>query len=294
MSRCRLELPGLPAPLEVTAEAAAAAAGRYLLAVQEAASLYRHLAACKGEDAFVTEVSMDETDTPQTPAELFFILAALAWEGVPAQTVAPRFSGRFNKGVDYVGDPDQFEREFAADVAVVAHARQAFGLPQTLKLSVHSGSDKFAIYPAINRVLHATGAGLHLKTAGTTWLEELVGLAAAGGDGLAVAREVYRSAHGRAEALIRPYAAVIAIDPARLPSPATVDGWSGEEFAGALRHDPACPLYNPHLRQLLHVGYKVAAEMGPRYLEALDAHRDVIARQVTTNILDRHLRRVFG
>jgi putative heme-binding domain-containing protein len=125
---------------------------------------------------------MDETDSPQTPAELLIILAALSDQHVPIQTIAPKFTGRFNKGVDYVGDVAQFEKEFNDDLAVIAHAIKHFGLPETLKLSVHSGSDKFSIYPAIRRALQRSGAGLHVKTAGTNWLEELIGLAEAGGD----------------------------------------------------------------------------------------------------------------
>ena len=180
----------VPADLRVRIEIAADElrhiADKYLFATQEAARIYRRIQAARG-DAFVTEVSMDETDAPQVPAELLVILAALADAGVPAQTIAPKFTGRFNKGVDYVGDPDGFEREFRDDIAVIAHAVGAYGLPATLKLSVHSGSDKFSIYPAIRRVLRSTGAGVHVKTAGTTWLEELIGLAEAGGEGSAAA-----------------------------------------------------------------------------------------------------------
>ena len=93
---------------------------------------------------------MDETDRAQSPVELLIILAAIADEGIPVQTIAPKFSGRFNKGVDYVGDVAQFEREFALDIAAIAYAVKQFGLPANLKLSVHSGSDKFSIYPAIH------------------------------------------------------------------------------------------------------------------------------------------------
>ena len=92
---------------------------------------------------------MDETDAAQTPAELLIILAAIADEGIPVQTIAPKFTGRFNKGVDYVGDVAQFRREMALDVAAIAWAVSHFGLPKNLKLSIHSGSDKFSIYPAI-------------------------------------------------------------------------------------------------------------------------------------------------
>ena len=74
----------------------------------------------------------------------------------------------------------QFEKEFNDDLAVIAFAVKRYGLPENLKLSVHSGSDKFSIYGAIRRALKRHNAGLHIKTAGTTWLEELIGLAEVG------------------------------------------------------------------------------------------------------------------
>ena len=165
-----------------------AAAGKFLLAIQEAGHIYRHVEAAKGQDQFVTEVSIDETDSPQNPTELLLILAMIAREGIPAQTVAPKFTGRFNKGVDYVGNLARFEKEFDEDIAVIAYAVREFGLPGTLKLSVHSGSDKFSLYPIINRLIKKHGCGLHVKTAGTTWLEEVIGLAEADGDGLQIAK----------------------------------------------------------------------------------------------------------
>ena len=291
--RAVVAIDGIDRTVELSEERARRIAEKYLFAVQEAGRIYQRVVDAKGEGAFVTEVSMDETPEPQTPEELLVILAAVADEGIPAQTIAPRFSGRFNKGVDYVGEVAAFEREFTADLAVVAHAVEAYGLPETLKLSVHSGSDKFSIYPCIARAIEAAGAGLHLKTAGTTWLEELIGLAEAGGEGLAIARDVYRSALGRFDELCGPYADVIDIDPARLPDADVVDGWDGKRFAEAMRHDQSCANYNPHLRQLLHVGYKVAAEMGSRYQAALESHRVVVARHVRENLLDRHIKAVF-
>lgn len=288
-----LRIPGIAEAFTTTRENILAIAAKYLRATRQAGDVYRAIESRKGRGQFIAEVSMDETDQPQTPAELLFILAALAREGVPLQTIAPKFTGRFNKGVDYVGDIAQFEKEFRDDLAVIAFAIQEFGLPANLKLSVHSGSDKFSIYPAIHRALQDTGAGLHLKTAGTTWLEELIGLALAEGDGLNLAREVYRRARSRYDELCAPYATVIDIDIARLPEPADVDHWSGEQFAQHLRHDPSCPQYNPHFRQLLHVGFKVAAQMGQRYTQSLDRFETVIAENVTTNLFERHLRPVF-
>lgn len=288
-----VRIPGLAEPMIISRDLLIAVAERYLFAVQEAGRIYRKVTQAKGAGRFVTEVSMDETTLPQTPAELLVILAAIADEGIPAQTIAPRFSGRFNKGVDYVGDVSLFAREFEADVAVAGFARQRFALPANLKLSVHSGSDKFRIYGPINAVLKKSGAGLHLKTAGTTWLEEVVGLAEGGGEGLAIAKEVYRAALGRFDELCGPYAEVINIDRAALPAADDVARWDGAAFAGALRHDQKCPGYNPNLRQLLHVGYKVAAEMGARFLDALETCRSSVARNVETNLYERHIMRVF-
>jgi tagaturonate epimerase len=289
----RIEIPGLARPFHASHDSVAATAAKYLFAAQEAGRIYRHIAAAKGENHFITEVSMDETDLPQTPAELLIILAALSDEGVPVQTIAPKFTGRFNKGVDYVGDPEQFEREFRDDIAVIAWAVARYGLPDNLKLSVHSGSDKFSIYGGIRRALADNGAGVHIKTAGSNWLEELIGLAETGGEGLDVAKEVYAGAFEHMEEMCAPYATVIEVDPAQLPSPDEVRCWTGERYAAALRHDPSRPEFNPHLRQLLHVGYKIAAGMGRRYLDALEACEPAVSRNVTEHLYERHIRPIF-
>jgi len=288
-----LSVPRIERPLDITEARIDAIARKYLLAVKEAAKVYHHIEAAKGKGNFVTEVSMDETDHPQTPVELLFILAALAREGIPVQTIAPKFTGRFNKGVDYVGDVGHFEKEFGDDLAVIAFAIKTFGLPADLKLSVHSGSDKFSIYPAIRRSVRKHGAGLHLKTAGTTWLEELIGLALAGGDGLQIAKDVYAHALDRFDELVAPYASVIDIDRGRVPPAQQVAGWTGEQYASVLRHDPSSKHYNPGFRQLLHVGYKVAAQLGSRFTDALKKHQEIVARNVIENIFDRHLKRIF-
>lgn len=280
-------------PFGVTSELLGRAARKYLLAVQEAARVYRYLEKTKGTGQFIAEVSMDETDTPQTPPELLVILAGLADAGVAAQTIAPKFSGRFNKGVDYVGDLAQFERELADDVAVIAYAVREFGLPANLKLSIHSGSDKFSLYPIVRRVMRRTGAGVHVKTAGTTWLEEMAGLAQAGGDALRLAQDMYATMYARCDELAQPYRTVIEIDPTRLPDPQTVRAWTSEQFVRALRHDPRDPLFNPHFRQLVHVGFKVAAERGHEFLDALTTHRAIISELVTDNLLRNHITPLF-
>ncbi|HEY3938646.1 MAG TPA: tagaturonate epimerase family protein [Bryobacteraceae bacterium] len=266
---------------------------KYLAAVKEAGRIYRKIENKKGRGNFIPEVSMDETDAPQTPDELLIILAAIADEGIPVQTIAPKFTGRFSKGVDYEGDLEKFAEEFADDIAAIALAVERYNLPRNLKLSVHSGSDKFSIYRPMRQALKKFHAGVHLKTAGTTWLEELIGLAEAGGEGLALAKEIYSHAYEQREALCGPYAAVISIDPQKLPSPSAVSAWTSDQFISALRHDQRNPEFNSNFRQLLHVGFKVAAKMGQRYLDQLKEFAPSIARNVTENLFDRHIKPVF-
>jgi hypothetical protein len=208
--RGEVVIPHIAEPFQIERAFVEAVANKFLAAVKHAAEIYQVLTETKGAGRFVTEISMDETDSPQTPVELLVILAMIADAKIPIQTIAPKFTGRFNKGVDYVGDLARFTKEFHDDLATIAFAVRTYGLPRNLKLSVHSGSDKFSIYPAIYEAVHRFGAGVHLKTAGTTWLEELVGLAEAGGTGLALAKTVYAEAYAHMDELTAPYATVIA------------------------------------------------------------------------------------
>jgi hypothetical protein len=265
-----------------------------LAATQQASEIYNFLKEKKGVGNFITEVSMDEVESPQTPVDLFFILKMLADKGVPAQTIAPKFTGRFNKGVDYTGNVEQFAKEFEEDVLVIDYAVKEFGLPEDLKLSVHSGSDKFTIYPIMAGIIKKYDKGIHVKTAGTTWLEEVIGLAVAGGEALEAAKFIYACALDRKGELCAPYADVIDIDDSKLPTPAEVAGWSSEKFANTLRHIPGHPDYNPNFRQLIHVGYKVAAEMGKTYTDLLEKHAEVVGQCVDENIYERHLKRLFN
>jgi hypothetical protein len=145
----------------------------------------------------------------------------------------------------------------------------------------------------MHRAITRHSAGLHLKTAGTTWLEELIGLAESGGKGFDLAKHIYLEALGHVEELCAPYATVIEIHRDQLPSAATVNSWSGADYVAALRHNPSCPQFNPHFRQLLHVGYKVAAKLGSQYHAMLKSNETLIARNVTFNLFERHLKPVF-
>jgi len=134
---------------------------KYGKAIQHGVTMFEHLSELK--DAFDFEVSVDETDAPTTSLEHFFIANEFTRKGVKFTSLAPRFLGRFEKGVDYIGDLDALDAELAKHAAVTAH----FG---TYKLSLHSGSDKFSAYPLIAK---HWGERIHVKTAGTSYLEAL-------------------------------------------------------------------------------------------------------------------------
>ena len=288
-----LQIDRLDEPVEVTEDQIVNTGRNFLSAVKRAEKIYRQIENKKGRDSFITEISMDETTQPQSPIEMLFILAAIADHNIPAQTIAPKFTGSFYKGIDYVGDPQEFGRQFEQMLAIISYAVEHFSLPKNLKLSVHSGSDKFSIYPVINKALKKFDAGLHIKTAGTTWLEELIGLAIAGSDGLQMAKNIYFQALERFDELAAPYASVINIQKDKLPSTETVKAWTSEQFATALKHDLSCPNYDPNFRQLLHIAYKIAAEIKTDYLNALQKYEKIVALCVTENIYRRHIEPVF-
>lgn len=287
-------IPGVEEQFEITLELLQQIAGKFLFAIQQAGTIYRHIEGIKGKGNFITEVSMDEVADAQSPLEMFFILSMVAAEGIPAQTIAPKFTGRFNKGVDYVGDLVLFRKEFEQDLLVIDLAIAEFGLPKNLKLSVHSGSDKFSIYPIMGELIKKHNKGIHVKTAGTTWLEEAIGLAMAGGEALQMIKDIYKGGLSRYDELAGPYATVIDIDTSKLPTTAEVDGWDGETMANSLRHIPDHPQYNLHFRQLMHVSYKLAAERGEAYISLLRQHSELVGSQVTENIFDRHIKRLFA
>jgi len=284
-------IPGIEKPFDITGDILRQMATRYLVATDQASKIYHHIKSHKGESNFITEVSMDEVDEPQSPLELFFVLKML--KNIPLQTIAPKFTGQFYKGVDYVGDAEQFEKEFDEILNVIDYAKSQFNLPPDLKLSIHSGSDKFTIYPIIKKLSRRHDQGIHLKTAGTTWLEEVIGLALSGEEGLAMVKDIYAEARKRMDELCAPYSTVIDIHPDELPDPAAVRNWDGKKFADTLRHVPGHPDYNPNFRQLLHVGYKIAAQMGEKYISALEKYHDIISKEVFENLLERHIKRIF-
>ncbi len=285
-----LKVPGIDRKMQTSKTQLREMLNIFLLAAKNAGEVYVYIRDNKNED-FHIEVSIDEVENPQSPLELFFILAALAFYKVPVNTIAPKFTGSFNKGVDYAGNIDQFKKEFEEDLMVLKFAISEFGLPQDLKISVHSGSDKFSVYPVIRELIIKHDAGLHLKTAGTTWLEELIGLAESEGEGYNFSIDLYREALKRYDELTKDYESVLSIDKSKLPAPEALS--SGKEYAAALRHDPESPEYNPHFRQLLHCAYKIAAEKGEQFFPLLERYRDRIEENVTDNLYRKHLKPLF-
>jgi tagaturonate epimerase len=288
-----LKIPGIKTSFKISKAEVRQIAEKYLFAAIKAWDIFRKIEKTKGKGNFVTEVSMDEVPHPQTPVELFFILRMLALENIPVQTIAPKFSGRFNKGVDYVGEPAKFAEEFESDLMVIDFAIKEFGLPENLKMSIHSGSDKFAIYPYIGSIIKKHNKGIHLKTAGTTWLEEVIGLAESGNAALDFVKEIYAESLNKIEELCAPYADVIDINIKSLPSKTEVLKWDSKKFAASLRHVPGNKDYNPNMRQLIHVAYKLAAHKMDEYYKLLEVNEETVAKCVYENTYNRHICRLF-
>jgi len=247
------------------------AAAKYGRAVAHTVTMYRHLSDRMGGRPFELEVSVDETETPTTPEEHFFVARELKRLGVRWVSLAPRFVGRFEKGVDYIGDLGVFEADLRRHMAVV----RALG---SYKLSIHSGSDKFSIYPIVSRV---AGDLVHLKTAGTSYLEALRAVAAIAP---ALFREIVTFAEERYGVDKATYH--VSADPHRFPDPL---GLADDQLAGVLDTFDG--------RQLLHVTFgSVLTERDEtgnyrfrdRLLRVLSSHEEVYYRLLEAHI-GRHL-----
>lgn len=233
------------------------AAAKYGKAIQHAAGMFGRLSEMK--DGFDFEVSVDETDSPTTPLEHFFIANELARRGVKFTSLAPRFIGRFEKGVDYIGDLQVLDAELARHAAVTAH----FG---TYKLSLHSGSDKFSVYPLIAK---HWGDRIHVKTAGTSYLEALRVLAKYEPD---LFERIYALGRERYDSDRKTYHVSAQLDllPETSDLPALLDDF--------------------HAREVLHVTYGSAlAQFGKEIKAALAKHDDAYYDDLQAHF-DKHLK----
>jgi hypothetical protein len=291
--QAKLEIAGIEKPFTISKTLLTEIAAKYLYAAQRAGEIYRKIENAIGKGSFITEISMDEVAQPQSPAELIFFLKMAADEKIPLQTIAPKFSGRFNKGIDFEGDPLRFAEEFETDLMLIDYGVKKFGLPENLKMSIHSGSDKFSIYPLIGKLIKKHAKGIHVKTAGTTWLEEVTGLALSGGEALGFVKEIYFKALEKIDELTSPYSGVIKINASSLPSQKEVSKWDTTEFADSIRHVPENRYYNPDMRQLMHVAYKLAALRKIDFFRLVEKNEKIISQCVFENIYNRHICRLF-
>lgn len=254
------ELEGLTLSFDEVSLARAAA--KYAGAIAHTAEMYRHLAAVMGKRVFELEVSVDETETPTSPLEHYFVASELMRLGVRWVSLAPRYLGRFEKGVDYLGDLDEFDAELAKHAAIA----RAMG---PYKLSIHSGSDKFRVYPSFAR--HA-GSLVHLKTAGTSYLEALRAIAEAEPD---LFRQVLTYALECYDEDSATYH--VSANPGKVPTPETLPP---ELLASVL------DLFDG--RQVLHVTFgSVLVRFGEDIMAALDKNEEVHYRALEVHF-NRH------
>ena len=200
----------------------------YLKALDFAAKVHEHIRSIRGDD-FDLEISIDETTSPTLPEHHYFIVRELQHRGVGFSSLAPRFVGEFQKAIDYIGDLAEFERQFTQHAEIA----RSFG---NYKISVHSGSDKFKVFPAIGKL---TGQYLHLKTAGTSWLESVHVMAEK-------EPELYRAMHNCALAHFGEATKLyhISANPQHLPN---LESLSDKDLPSMLKLDEG--------RQVLHITY---------------------------------------
>jgi hypothetical protein len=245
-----------------TEQTLARAAVVYHRAVEHALALYRAGVEAAGEGGFDFELSVDETDSPTSAVDHAFVAMEVMRGGARLSSLAPRFIGEFQKGIDYVGDVNALDRDIATHAALC----RALGY----RLSVHSGSDKFAAFPCVGR---RTRGSFHIKTSGTSWLIAL-GVTASGDP--ALFRELYRFALERFPEARRLYHVTPALD--RVPA---VDGLSDEELPRLLELSD--------VRQVLHISYgEILRQKGlrDRLFASLDAGGDAYG-----NAVEGHIRR---
>ncbi|MBN1878093.1 MAG: hypothetical protein JXA33_27975 [Anaerolineae bacterium] len=225
------------------------AACKYGRAIAHTVRMYRHLKMAKGELPFDLEVSVDETETPTSPLEHIFIVEELKRMGVQWVSLAPRYVGEFEKGVDYIGDLDVFDVEFTKHAAIA----RALG---PYKLSIHSGSDKFSIYPTMAK---HTRRLAHLKTAGTSYLEALRAIA---GVNPALFRDILTLARAHYDEDRATYHVSANVN--KVPAPESL---ADEALAGVLDTFDG--------REVLHVTFgSVLDKYGERLLAVLDANEE--------------------
>ena len=231
--------------IELDEESVLRAMAKYGPGIVHAMAMYRRLME-KGIDCEV-EFAVDETDYPTKPAEHIVVVSELQRLGMDFVSFAPRFVGRFEKGVEYIGEIDELQRDFE----IHAEIARALG---PYKLSLHSGSDKYSTYPLI---AEATKGVVHLKTAGTSWAEALRVIANNDPD---LMREVLALALDSFEANRKSYH--LSCDPARIPTDPTDD-----EVAELMDRVDS--------RQVLHVGYgAILEEFRPRLYQVWNDHEE--------------------
>lgn len=237
----------------------------YLRAMDFISEAYQHLMEKRRND-FDLEISIDETVSPTLPEHHLFIANELKLRGVEINSLAPKFIGDFQKGIDYIGDVKEFSRQFAEHCEI----SKAFG---NYKISIHSGSDKFKVFPAIGKV---SNMHFHAKTAGTSWLEAVRVIAAK-------SPELYRTMHKRAIEKFKDALKLYHItgDISKIPD---IDSMRDEELPDLMNMDEA--------RQLLHITYGsilTSPAIRPAFFFAMHKYEDIYHDKIKGHFL-KHLK----
>jgi len=290
----RLEVPGMKDSFQVFENVITSYAGMYLLAAKKAGELYQYILEKRKGKPFITEISMDEVNYSHSPLELFFILNALAFYKVDFQLISPKFIGRFNKNIEYVGKVEQFEAELDMYMLIMKFAIQEFGLNKSLKLSLHTGSDKFSIFPIIKKMLKKHNSGIHIKTSGIGWLTSLSVIGKKGKTELDLIKSFYQDAYHNFSDIITHFDKVTDINKNNLPEIDQVMHWNGEDFEEALTISASNKKYNPTFRQFMSCAYGVVDKNSEVYKKVVNENIEEINEQIKTELVASYLKPLFS
>jgi hypothetical protein len=287
----QIKVPGQKESFAITNAQIKSFAKKYLPILNEISTINQILTEKKGNGNYLLEISFAaEKELPTN--DIFYLLASLAFKKIPVQVFSTSLPGLFCNGVDFMGEVKTTLDAIEANILAINLAKRIFTLPEDLKLGLHNASDKFSLYPGIGNLMRKYNVGIHLRTSGTSWLEECIGLAKANEDALDLVKTIYSLTLHRIEKLSKPYGKHLSINQLKLPSTLEMVGWNSEAMSSVLTHD-GNEYYNPDMRQLMHISYEVAAEYGDIFQEALTENAEIIGQQVTKNLYERHIKRLF-
>lgn len=259
-------------------------ADKYLGAIENISKLHQVIQNKKGNGNYLVEISAFDLDAPLSTIETFFLFASLFIEKIPVTVFTPRFSGQILRSIDFIGNIQVFENKLVTNANLLESIKKQFNFSSDLKIGIHQACDKPSLYPIINKVIKQANVGIHIKTAGSTWLTDCTALIQINEDTLDLVKSIYAIALNQIDLLSKSYINKLKIDKTKLPTSAEMFMWPSEGMKAVLTiHDKD---FNPNLRQLMSIAFNIAAEYGAIFTECIIDNNEEISKQHTISIYE--------